>query len=214
MIAIILGTGKSLNDLPRELLDRYPSYGSNYIGLADIQPTYYVCVDNRLLSDFDGIEKTIRKAKTAWISPVNPKSDPVYLLSNVTVLQKDLWHFYEETTMSGGTVTYVLLKLAFYHGAEAVCLWGVDFDQTWNHFRDDYPCPGNLDRKTDTMMYHMRLAAKVYRRNSRKIFNFSKPSVLDEFFERKPLKEVENDYAKSELQPINWASGIHPIYRA
>ena len=183
MKVIVLGTGKSLNDFPRELLDKYPSYGSNYIGMAGIQPTYYVCGDHRLLEDFDGIGETARKAKIAYFSPVNAKTDPIYSIPHV-LLTRDKDAFVKEKSLSGGTITYSLLKLAYYAGFDTVLLWGVDFDPTWEHFRDDYPCPGNLDRKTDAMMYHMRLAASVYKEAGKRIINFSRPSVLDEFIER------------------------------
>lgn len=190
-IAIILGTGKSLNDLPRELLDKYPSYGSNYIGLAGIQPTYYACRDYRLLEDYDGISETAKNAEIAYFGPVNPKTDPIYSIPHV-LLSGDNKDFSEEKSAGGGTITYTLLKLAYYDECDIACLWGVDFDNKWEHFRDDYPCPGNLDRKVDAMIYHMELANKVYRKAGKRIINFSLPSVLDNFFDRCSFEEVFN----------------------
>lgn len=184
MKAIILGSGESLNDFPRELLDKYPSYGCNYIGMAGIQPTYYVCGDYRLLEDYEGISETAKNAKTAYFSPVNPKTDKIYSIPHVLLSRDKDGAFSEEKSLSGGTVTYSMLKQAYYAGFETVYLWGVDFDPEWKHFRDDYPCPGNLDRKVDAMIHHMKLAASVYKKAGRRIINFSKPSILDTFFER------------------------------
>lgn len=184
-IALILGCGRSLNELPCELLDKYPSFGGNYIGLSGIQPTYYVCVDYRVLQDYEGIRDTACNAKIAYLGQVLPITSPIYSSPNVVLLSRDKRDFKEEQSFAGGTVTYPMLKLAYYEGFEEVHLWGMDFDPNWQHFTNDYPVLGHSDRKIDAMLYHFQLADRVYRKAGKRIINFSYPSMLDTIFKRR-----------------------------
>jgi len=183
-IALVLGCGRSLNDLPIDLLRQYPSYGCNYIGMSGIQPTYYVCVDYRTLQDYERIEAVARNAETVYLGRALPKSSPIYALPNAVLLSKDRQDFKEERSFAGGTVVYPMLKLAYYAGFDKVLLWGVDFDPDWAHFTTDYPYSGHPDRKIDAMLFHLSLAASVYQKARKRIINFSLPSVLDNIFER------------------------------
>src|SRR3990167_164482 len=183
-IALVLGCGRSLNDMPPDLLRRYPSYGGNYIGMSGIQPTYYVCVDYRTLQDFEKIEPVARNAETAYLGGALPKGSPIYALPNAVLLSKDRQDFAEERSFAGGTVVYPMLKLAYYAGFDTALLWGVDFDPSWKHFSDDYPSPGHPDRKIGAMLYHLSLAASIYQKAGKRIINCSMPSVLDNIFER------------------------------
>lgn len=181
--ALVLGNGRSLLDLPREWLDKYPSYGCNYIGLSGIQPTYFVCADHRNVENFDLIKDTAMNAKVAYFGQALPKKDtPAYWLPNARPLYKDTDAFWREENYGGGTVLYPMLKLAYYEGFDNVLLWGTDFDPEWKHFVDDYPAPGNLDRKMDGIMHHMKVAKFTYELVGKRIINFSYPSVLE--FER------------------------------
>lgn len=190
-IALILGCGRSLNELPRELLEIYPSYGGNYIGLSGIQPTYFVCVDYRVLQDYDGIRDTACNAKIAYLGQVLPITSPIYSFPNVVLLSRDLKDFKEEQSFAGGTVAYPMLKLAYYEGFDEVHLWGMDFDQNWQHFSDDYPIFGHPDRKIDAMLYHFQLANRVYQDAGKRIINYSYPSILDAIFSRRKFYETD-----------------------
>jgi len=182
-VSLVLGNGKSLLDCPKDYLSSFPSFGSNYIGLSGIQPTYFVCVDHRQLQDFDGIRSTAERAKKSFLGPVLKESSPIYGIPNAEIIHRDEGAFKAEKSLSGGTVGYVMLKMAFYLSDE-VWMWGMDFDPNWEHFCEDYPCPGNDDRKVDAMLYHMRLASEVYKMAGKPLLNFSLPSVLDDFIAR------------------------------
>lgn len=182
---LVLGNGESLNDMPKTLLDKYPSFGCNRIDLAGIEPTYFVCIDHRTLPE---VYQNAKKAKKAFLGGVcRPQGLAIYELENAEVILSDKKSFYKERSFSGGTVLYPMLKQAFYM-FDNVLLFGVDFDPDWKHFTEDYPAHRNLDRKIDEMLDHMTYASKVYKKAGKRIINFSKPSVLDNIFERDDLE--------------------------
>jgi hypothetical protein len=184
--ALILGCGKSLLEMPRDLLNQYLSYGSNYIGLSGITPTYWVCIDSDVLKD-TSLETFAAKVDTAYLLATAARSMPIGKLPNVVPVFPDKDKFWLEYFVSGCTSLYVMLKLAYYKGFEKVMLWGHDFDSEWEHFTDDYPVNplGNvtLIRKKEAMD-HLGIAAMVYQRDGRRIINYSHPSELDTLFER------------------------------
>jgi len=187
-IAVVMGNGKSLLDMPAHPHD---TFGTNYIKLAGIQPTYYVCVDSRiLLSDAEEIYETAKNAKIAFLSDrhgnENENTKKLYALPNVQLVHKDKKEFAESVTMTGGTATYVALKMAFYLGYDTVYLYGVDHNVEWDHFSDSYPreAPRALGARMNNMLAHYKLANDVYKKHGRRIINFSKPSELDKIFDR------------------------------
>lgn len=181
---LIMGNGLSLNDMPQELLLQMDSFGVNY---APFQPTYYVCVDHAILTEHHAkIYHLAAGAKTAFLAAKEYGSSNLYNLKNVMLVSKDDNHFREEHYFSGLTVCYVALKMAFHLGYDECHLWGIDHDDTWKHFRDDYP-PGDVDRRDwrmSEMRYHFALAQKVYAAAGRRIINHSHPSKLDAIFPR------------------------------
>ena len=176
--------------MPRELLDLYPSYGSNYIGLSGIQPTYWVCVDSDAMRDYDGLHKVAAGARTAYLLAAPARELPISELPNARPIYRDTDAFWREYFVSGCTSLYVMLKLAYYDGFDKVLLWGADFDSKWRHFTEDYPVNplGNvtLIRHNDAIA-HLKIASTVYKNAGKRIVNYSYPSELDEIFERDDL---------------------------
>jgi len=189
--AIVIGHGKSLNDVPRELLSKYPSFGCNHIYQFDFQPTYYVCVDEVVLKEYPkDIYATVTNVKIAFLHDdfigehIEILRD-LYELSNVYLYNRYTARFADEIWPSGGTVTYVILKIAYIMGFSTILLVGCDRDKEWNHFSTDYPAFGSRTPYfLRTQEYHLKIAGEVYKKAGRKIVNLSLPSVLDKYFER------------------------------
>jgi hypothetical protein len=189
--AVVLGNGKSLLSIPDGLLDTYESFGTNYIHLSGIQPTYFVCVDTIILTQHPTlIYNTVKNAKKTFLNNIhvndaNQHTRMLYKLPNVTLIGKDTDAFSECMYMSGYSAVYVALKMAYYEGFKRVLLYGVDHDRDWNHFATNYP-PGvkTTELRRDIIWWHLRYANEVYKKDGRQIINYSAPSDLDKFFER------------------------------
>jgi len=194
--ALVMGNGESLNSIPRPLLDRFESFGTNHIYLCGIQPTYYVCVDSRVLTEHaSAIYNVASRAKLAFLSSLfsendQPATKSLYSLPNVCLFSKDESAFREERFLSGSTGVYVALKMAYYLGFDTALLFGVDHDEGWKHCADDYP-PGvtTSESKKEQMRWHLQYASEVFRSSRRRILNFSLPSQLDSFYDRGHLED-------------------------
>lgn len=184
--AIIMGNGGSLKTVPKELLEKYPTFGTNNIYLMPFQPTYYVCVDSRVLKDYPNqIYATVAQSQVAFLSDEFASGpEKLYRLENVCLCNQKTVRFPGEFWWTGGTVTYVALKIAFVMGFGTILLVGCDWDDKWKHFSDEYPsafAPKDYRKKQE---YHLGIAGHVYQDAGRRIVNLSPPSVLDEYYER------------------------------
>lgn len=181
---LILGNGPSILTVPRDLLERLPSYGMNY---APFQPTYYICIDHNLLTHHaQEIRHLAAGARICYLAAKDEGTSDLYKLPYVRLIGRDQDAFAKEIFFTGLTATYVALKIAYYEGFGEVHLWGVDHSEGWEHYRPDYPL-GDVDRREWRMRgmeYHYALAAAVYRAAGRRIVNHSRPSTLDRIFER------------------------------
>jgi hypothetical protein len=189
--AIVLGNGESLNAMPRKLLSKYDSFGANHIYLCGIQPTYYVVVDTTSLTTYAAqIKPTATRAKVTFLSSLyandpNPSTRELFALPNACLFSKDQAAFSGERYVSGHTVVYVALKMAYYLGYNTALLFGVDHDPSWKHCADNYP-PGvtTTQEKKQEMRWHLEYANRVYREAGRRILNLSRPSELDSIIAR------------------------------
>lgn len=204
MTAIILGNGKSLNDLAD--LARYgicvpgltPTFGCNHIYLAGLQPTYYVAIDEMVLKNrAQDIYPVASKAKVFYTSSMfrltageHPGLDRLYALPNVVLADEILPHWPGEKGAFGATAVYVSLKAAYVMGHQKVYLLGVDHDLAYEHFTPTYPRPFLTDR--GGMEGHFRIAANMYRAAGRQIYNLSLPSSLDQIFDRNVIWDMRN----------------------
>jgi hypothetical protein len=160
---IIIGNGPSLRDVPAAFLAKYPTFGANYINRLPFQPTYYISIDSRVLTnDAAEIYDVAKSAKLAFISnyiPDNPALAKLRSLPNVVPVGKDTFVFAGERFMSGNTCVYVALKIAFFMGFERVLLVGVDHTQSFEHFTADYPRGNGVN--FEGMRYHFALAQQI-----------------------------------------------------
>jgi len=188
-VTIVIGNGNSLKSVPKELLNKYPSFGSNLIHMLPFQPTYFSCVGDKYLTQYAGvIRDTAAKAKIAFISSYHlkdniPDLQKLYSLDNVELIHEDTVTFPGEYYMTGGTVTYVNLKIAFFMGFETVLLVGCDHNEDWAHFYGNHLNKPPSEKEWRDMTYHYFVAGEVYKDAGRRIVNLSNPSRLDEFFE-------------------------------
>lgn len=194
--AIVMGNGESLNSMPKKILNKYESFGVNYINLCGINPTYYICIDTDVLRDHsDMIIDVASKAKRAFLSENYAKSDlhdtkKLYTLGNISLVGGDTNVFKGEKAMSGHTGVYVALKMAYYIGFKTILLFGVDHDAEWKHCIEDYPIGVKTSEgKKSNMRWHFNYANQIYKSSGRSIYNFSLPSKLDDenIFERVSL---------------------------
>lgn len=187
---VIIGNGPSLKDVPCEWLDKYQTFGCNYINRLPYQPTYYVCIDRPLLeNNATEIIPTIERSDLAFISnyPANtPDMTTIRAMPNVAMLNRYTLTLPGETCMSGYTCVYVALKAAYHMGFARALLVGVD--HSTGHFTDDYPVASSP--RMDKQRYHFRVAANAWSAAGREIVNLSAPSLLDEVFRRGQI----NDY--------------------
>lgn len=196
MTAIVLGNGKTLNDLPDMMGLRLfvpgvtPTFGCNHLYLAGINPTYYVAIDEDILKSYAiEIFPIAARAKVFYTSSLfksrageHPGLDKLYALNNAVLADEVLPAWEGEKGVFGASAVYVSLKAAFYAGHRKIYLLGVDHEEAWMHFTPDYPRPRLPDR--GGMEGHFRIAAAHYRAAGGQIYNLSEHSALDEIFER------------------------------
>jgi len=200
--AIVLGSGKSLNDIPRELLEKYPSFGVNHIYLLPFQPTYFCSIDSLYLQKYAReMRPTAERAKIAFINEKLLGAPGIGLrelfeLDNACLYGEDTVAFPGEYAFTGETVAYVALKIAYAMGFTTVLLVGCDRDEDWEYFSKDYPAEHieirsklNWEAKKRGMEHHFAIAGLVYQDDGRRIINFSIPSKIDEYFERGNIED-------------------------
>lgn len=195
---IVIGNGPSLNGVPKELLDRYVTFGSNKIYELPYTPTYYsICdvdmMDNCLpLPDgFEPKELFLRaEARLLRNNSIYPVVYPGFSLdiNNLVVI--------------GGTVTYVLLQLAYYMGFSQVLLVGVDHyypkssegqpgsqftaeGKDPDHFQtasgEPYFKPGEVYNRPEDTTRSYEWALEFYLQKNRTIVNLTPDSKLNVF---------------------------------
>lgn len=188
---VVIGNGPSLKDtdLPA-LAKKFPTFGSNKIFLYPFIPTYYAVCDHLMMfSCIKQIQEDSFNPDAMWL----PRTFPVPGANLVNYAIKAGFSrdpSYE--IVIGGTVTYVLLQLAFYMGFNRVLLVGVDHSypgagagtpgakfiqqgEDQDHFHPDYFEAGMIYNRPELegteVSYH--IAKNVYEGEGRKILNAS-----------------------------------------
>ena len=200
---IIIGNGPSLNDIPIDFLQSYPSFGTNKIFLLEnFEPTYYVSVNPAMINDIlkNHAKKLNKLSCPKFIrhSYADKVKDSIPLNSaGYWVFSKNPLNFIFE----GYTVTYVCMQLAFWMGFKNVLLLGVDhYFKTKgnpneevihsgvdvNHFNEHYIHEGeawNLpDLDSSERAYQM--ARRAYNKDGRQIYNLTTKTALDIFIKQ------------------------------
>lgn len=195
--AIVIGNGPSLNTVPKEFLEKYPTFGVNHINLLPFQPTYHVVVDAHLLRNLaDRVYDVAAGARITFLGAQSltsaiPAAQRLYALPNAFILGPGQFEFPGETVWTGWTSVYVALKIAYTMGFKTVLLVGVD--HALDHFTQDYPVSLNAvvegSKRLAGHREHFALANEVYKAAGRRIVNLSPPSVLDKILERGNIKD-------------------------
>ena len=188
---LAIGNGPSLNEVPKKLLQKFPTFGVNYIYLLPFQPKYYVCIDTPILTNHsDKIFNVASQSEISFISSYHftdqiADLQRLYSLQNVILIGRTTYSLPGEQFMSGWTSVYVALKVAFQMGFARMLLVGVDHSQDWDHFSDDYPLGNRMDeRRFVGQRKHFQIAQDTYSADGREIINLSPPSKLDSIFPR------------------------------
>lgn len=198
---IVIGNGPSLRNISVEWLKEYPTLGSNRIYLK-FTPTYYVCVNPLVLSQFHNEIEEVMSEKYLSETALEIIDCPAMFLHSIPLKvfsYEPLRYIYE-----GYTVTYVALQLAFWMGFEQVLLVGVDHRYMFdgqpnqqglmtkddpNHFDPTYfkgAIWNNPDLKESEFAYNLALTA--FSDNGRRILNLTPDTALD-VFEKGDIKE-------------------------
>jgi len=203
---IIIGNGKSLESVPKEFLNVFPTFGINLINRLPYTPTYFVCVDSDVLKEYAReIYPVASEANYAFLldrhypeSRNFPGLAELYSLDNSRLIvfkqpfRKNSFNlrFPGEYWITGGTGSYVALKLAFTMGFSTILLVGMDHESEWRHFDDDYPkgFPTDWVRMLQ-QRYHLELANGYFQKAGKRIVNLSPKSDLDKIFERGKIED-------------------------
>jgi hypothetical protein len=193
---VVIGNGASLKDIDlARLSEKYATFGSNRIYLFPFVPMYYAIADDvMLMSCIQDIVKPGFCPAEMFINsnyPI-PMATPV----NYAV-RYDFSFDIERDIVIGGTVTYVLLQIAYYMGFKKALLVGVDHyypsadkgkpgtkfiqsGQDVDHFHPDYFKDGMIYNRPELAatekMY--TLAKNVFESNGRKIINLTTKTNL------------------------------------
>ena len=219
--AVLVGNGPSLLATDLSLIQQYPTFGSNAAyELADLHGFYldHLFVEDKFVaedraSDINGLTET-----TVWFGNYLTyvlDASPSHLCANVLMdydVRRNNWPRFSYNAgrklWTGGTVSYLLMQLAYFMGVETLVLVG--FDNSYkiphsngtrgndilsseadkNHFSTEYFGPGK--RWHDPMSARMERAysraQEAWLNNGRILLNASSGGKLDVFV-RLPLKE-------------------------
>lgn len=196
---IIIGNGPSLNGVPKELLDKYITFGSNKIYTLPYTPDYYCIIDKDMLANcLPTIKAGWRPKRQMFLRAECGIEDnyPIYPIV-INGFGLDINNF----VVMGGTVTFAMLQIAFWMGFETVLLVGVDhyYPKSFtghpelfvangkdpDHFvcEDGQPyftTGEKYNRPEDTTAAYM-VADEVFRKTGKKIINLTPGTKLDVF---------------------------------
>jgi len=193
--ALIVCNGPSLNGVPLEFLQKYPSFGFNNIFLfPGFTPTYYVCCNplvitqsRKMIETFYCPMRFIRKDYgftndyeiTLWDNP-----DLFSIDASINVVE-------------GHTVTHIALQIAYFLGYKTVLIVGCDHRFTFsglpdkfnmmegddpNHFSKNY-FKGQVWNNPNLLMSEesFRAAKFFYEKDGRRIINLTPGTALHVF---------------------------------
>jgi hypothetical protein len=198
---LIIGNGPSLNNVPLEFLQKYPSFGTNRIYLKEgFTPTYYCSVNPLVIQQFS---EDIARIPAPKFLPSSYCFDDTCLplnSSGVVIFSQDASQWIHE----GHTVTFVCMQIAYYMGFDTVLLVGVDHSFQYhgaqnqemvmdgadpNHFHPDY-FKGKHWNNPDLMRseHAYKLARAMYEAHQRRIINLT-PNTKEQVFEKGNINE-------------------------
>jgi len=116
---VIIGNGPSLNDTELNRL-HFPTFGSNQIYRLPFTPTYYSIVDEEMMKACLPLPEEF-KPKEMFIRAEAGVGNPIY-----PIVVRGFSVSIDNFVVIGGTVSYVLLQLAFYMRFHTMLLVGMD----------------------------------------------------------------------------------------
>ncbi len=205
--ATLLANGPSLNDVPTEMIERYPSFGVNRIYLReDVNPTYYSVYDQRMVKTDDlrgaaiaaayrserafvkddfGIEWPDNTLETPAMTPYDSK-DPANARF-IPAFSPDP----RKVVVLGGTVIYANMQIAYWLGYRRLYLVGLDhefFGPRGDHFAGDYNDGPDIAYTRDHQEYfrslsdfYFEVAKIVFEAAGGEIINLTEGSKCDVF---------------------------------
>ena len=196
---VIIGNGPSLNNVPKEWLDKHITFGSNKIYRLPYVPDYYCIIDEVALY------RCLPKLQSGW----RPKRQmflraeaciednyPIYPVVHAG-FSRDITNF----VVMGGTTTYALLQIVNFMGFKKIYLVGVDHHYPKanigkpgffkaegsdpDHFvcedGDPYYTPGETYMRPEDTTPAYKIAKEFFDHVGVKCINVTKGSKLDVF---------------------------------
>ena len=188
-IAVLIGNGPSLRNVPIQFLKNHITFGSNRVYLF-YEPTYYAVIDELVVkNNFNDIQalKCTKFVPEGKLNGYHLRSlDKTGFSYDIT---QGVWE--------GFTISYILLQLAYYMGFQTVLCVGLDHQYVYNgkrkekqlfvgsdpnHFSPDYfkgqewYVP-SLGKMRDAYI----LAKEAYEKDGRQIINLTSQTNLDVF---------------------------------
>ena len=143
---LIVGNGPSLNDIPNDFLEKYPSFGCNLIFKRPFfKPTYYTAVDRWVL-DGHGAELLRELPETPVFVPSPELEDYSgngvhhfrHKPGSCDLMERDLYPDYmTERGIAWRGVTHAMLQIAFFMGFDRFYLVGCDNTPDAKHFYEE-----------------------------------------------------------------------------
>ena len=126
-VGLIIGNGPSLADCPRELLEKYITFGANKIYLLEgFTPNYYTIIDEHMLHNCaPALQDGSYKPDAMFIR----RPYPIPSCYHINTIVHPGWSYnINKAVVMGGTVTYANLQIAKYMGIKTALLVGCDHD--------------------------------------------------------------------------------------
>jgi hypothetical protein len=192
----ILANGPSLAKTNLDLLTNEYTFGLNRVYLnfakSNFRPTYYVAMNELILEQFSAdIAKLEMPKFLNWNrrSYYNLQDATIYYIKSKMVINDSFVDDVTKPIVTGGTVTFVALQIAYYMGFEKIFLIGLDHNYVErgepsktvvrqesrddSHFHPDYFPKGFRWQLPDLLRSEIdfKLALSNYERQGREIFD-------------------------------------------
>ena len=139
---VIIGNGPSLQDVPKEWLDKHITFGSNKIYGLPYVPDYYCIIDEAMLHNcLPTLKEGWRPKKQMFLRAEACIEDnfPIYPIVH-NGFSRNISNF----VVMGGTVTYAMMQIANWLGFDQMYLVGVDhyYPKSFNGEQEPFTANG------------------------------------------------------------------------
>ena len=117
---VIIGNGPSLNDVPKEWLDKYVTFGSNQIYRLPYVPDYYCIIDEQMLHNcLPTLKEGWRPKRRMFLRAEACIEDNYYIYP---VVSRGFSRSIPNFVVMGGTVTFAMMQIASFMGFDKIKL--------------------------------------------------------------------------------------------